>query len=165
VTRLKSVTTLSVSREVFNYDIQTFFLKLAKIERGNFMCKKLLSLIVISLLLNLVCYSTVTANSELEKKAKFAAKVKLAIAKLGTGPDARIEVKLRDKTKLKGYISESNDEGFVVVDEKTGSATKVLYPQVKKVKGKNNLTGEQIALGVAIAIITIIFVLYYLNKD
>lgn len=128
------------------------------------MYKKMLSFIVVGLLVNLVCYTPVMANLN-SKEAKFAAKVKAGIAKLGTGPEARIEVKLRDKTKLKGYISEANEESFVVVDDKTGSATQVKYPQVKKVKGKNNLTGEQIAIGVAIAIITIIFVLYYLNKD
>jgi hypothetical protein len=36
--------------------------------------------------------------------------VKEGIHKLGTGLDARIEVKLRDKTKLKGYVSEAGED-------------------------------------------------------
>ncbi len=38
------------------------------------------------------------AGSKAEKETRFAEKVKDGISKLGTGPDARIEVKLRDKT-------------------------------------------------------------------
>ena len=33
----------------------------------------------------------------------------------GTGPQARVELKLRDKPKLKGYISEAGAESFTVV--------------------------------------------------
>lgn len=94
------------------------------------------------------------------KEAKFAAKVKAGIAKLGTGPEARIELKLRDKTKLKGYVSEASEDNFVVVDEKTGAATQVLYPQVKKVKGHNLSTGAVIGVGVTLAIIVTLIILY-----
>ena len=55
-----------------------------------------------------------------DHRGRFAEKVKAGIGKLGTGTDARIEVKLRDKTKLKGYVSESVEDSFVIVDEKTG---------------------------------------------
>ena len=47
------------------------------------------------------------ARSEFQgKEAKLAADVKSGIVKLGTGSAARIEVKLRDKTKIKGYVQE-----------------------------------------------------------
>jgi len=124
------------------------------------MCKKILSVIVMSCLLSFVCYAQ-EAKSSKNKNDKFAEKVKAGIAKLGTGPDARIEVNLRDKTKLKGYISEADDEGFVVVDDKTGTSTKVPYPQVKKAKGKNNLSGEKIAIGIAIAAFVVLLVILY----
>jgi len=123
------------------------------------MLKRILSLVVIGLLLNLVFYSSVAASSK-PKEAEFAAKVKAAIYKLGIGPDARIEVKLRDKTNLKGYIGEVNENGFMVVDEKIGIATYVAYPQVKKVKGRNNLSGEKIAIGIFIATLIVIGILY-----
>lgn len=99
-------------------------------------------------------YTPAATNVE-SKEAKSAAKVKAGIAKLGTGSSARVEVKLRDKTKIKGYISEATEDYFVVVEDKTGEATQVPYQQVKKVKGKNNLTGEQIGIIVIIGLIVI----------
>ena len=102
------------------------------------MCKRILSAALVGLLINLVCYTPVAANFR-DEAAKSAVKVKAAVAKLGTGPDARIEITLRDKTKLKGYVSEANEERFIVVDGKTGAATQITYPQVKQVKGRNKL--------------------------
>ena len=108
------------------------------------MRRKFRLLIVLSLVLSLACYPAVKANSNPEEDAKAAAKVKSALAKLGTGPHVRVEIKLRDKTKLKGYVSELGDEHFTLVQDKTGAVTEVAYPQVQKVKGKNRLTGETI---------------------
>ncbi len=68
------------------------------------------------------------ATSNEEKAARDAAKVKASIASLGTGTDARVEVKLKDGSKLKGYVSQINENSFVVMDEKTAAATEVLYP-------------------------------------
>jgi len=105
----------------------------------------------------------IAANTT-SKEARFAAKVKTAIARLGTGPAARVEVKLRDKTKLKGYVSEVSDGHFVVVDDKTGAATQVPYPQVKKVKGNNLSTGAKIAIGVGVVVL-LVFLLFLGLKD
>ena len=113
--------------------------------------QKVLKLIVVGLLVNLVCVAPVAASSQAEKEARFTEKVKAGIAKLGVGPEARVEVKLRDKTKLKGYISEISDDYFVVRDPRAGTATPVAYSQVKQIKGNNLSTGAAIAIGVAIA--------------
>ena len=102
-----------------------------------------------------------TANNA-SKEARFAAKIKTAIAKLGTGPGARVEIKLRDKTRLKGYVKATNDDSFAVVDDKTGIATEIPYPQVKTVKGNNLSTGAKIAIGVGVAVI-VIFALLIAN--
>jgi hypothetical protein len=108
---------------------------------------------------NLVCNTSVEAKSK-SREIDFAAKVKAAVARLGSGNDARIEVKLHDKRKLKGYVSQAGDDGFFVVDEKTGVTTHVAYSDVKQVKGKNNLNGQKIALAVAlIAFLTLIAIL------
>ncbi len=116
------------------------------------MCKKLFSILITCALFNFACYAQTTANFK-PKEIKFAAKVKDGIAKLGTGTDARVEVKLRDGAKLKGYISEARDDGFIVVDAKTGAATQVTYPQVKKVKGNNLSTETKIAIGIIILVV------------
>lgn len=108
--------------------------------------------IVLVLLLGVDIFA---ASSREEKEAKFAAEVKAAIMKLGTGPSARVELKLRDKRKLKGYVQQTDEDHFVVIDDRTGSATEVAYPQVKQVKGNNFSTGAKIA--VAVVLIGILF--------
>jgi hypothetical protein len=115
------------------------------------MFKKVLSFVLIGLLTNIAGVSAYASSKE-DKESRFAEKVKEGINRLGTGEAARVEVKLRDKTKLKGYISEAGAESFVVVDAKTGTATRVTYPQVKQVKGNNLSTGAKIGIFVVIAV-------------
>jgi len=100
--------------------------------------------------------SVTLAENNLDKEARFVQKVKDEIAKLGTGPDARVDLKLHNKVKLKGYIGEIADESFVVVDEKTGSVTRVAYPQVKQVKGNNLSTGVTIAIAIGIVVALVV---------
>ena len=111
---------------------------------------KCTAVVLVAVLLNLICPSSAFATSKAENEARFAQKVKGQIAKLGTGPAARVDLKLRDNTKVKGYISEVGNESFVVVDDKSGSSTTVAYPQVKQAKGNNLSTGLKITIGVLI---------------
>lgn len=123
------------------------------------MFRRFLSVSMAILLMQVAITPLVAANTKAEKEARFSEKVKTNIAKLGTGTDARVEVKLRDNRKLKGYIQEVNDQQFIVVAEKTGVANVVAYPQVKSVKGNNLSNNAKIAigLGVAAAILIIFF--------
>ena len=117
------------------------------------MFKRSLTLMLIGALVISMSAAPITlAKTKEEKAAEFTSKVKTGIAKLGVGPDARIEAKLRDKTKLKGYISQISNESFVVADAKTGTTTEVPYPNVASVTGKNLSTGAKIAIGVAIGV-------------
>ncbi len=116
------------------------------------MTKKLLASLVAFLVINLVCVTSAPAKPSVDRDAQFAARVKASIFKLGTGPAAHIEVKLRDGTKLKGYVAEAGEDRFVVVEEKSGASMDVPYPQVKQVKGNNLSTAAQIAIGVAFVV-------------
>jgi len=107
------------------------------------MCKKLASLVLSSAMVLFSCGNCLAGASREEKSAKLAEKIKTVITKIGTGPAARVEVKLRDKTKLKGYVDQIAADHFVVVDDKTGTAVTVAYPQVKQVKGNNLSTGAK----------------------
>lgn len=127
------------------------------------MFKKVLSVVLVGFLLNVTGASVAYAGSREEKEARFAEKVKEGISKLGTGAEARIEVKLRDKTKLKGYISEAGRDSFVMVDDKTGATATVTYSQVKQVKGNNLSRGAEIAIGVGVILIPIIIVLVFVS--
>jgi len=129
------------------------------------MFKKVLSSTLVILVINLAFGTTAFASTKEDKEARFAAKVKNEIAKLGTGTDARVEVKLRDKTKLKGYISQINENSFVVVADNTNTPTEVPYPQTKQVKGNNLSTGAKIAIGVGIGVALVFVVLFFLITD
>lgn len=63
-----------------------------------------------------------------------AAKARAKVASLGVGPNAKVEVKLQDTTKLKGYISATEQDSFTVRDSRTGSTTTVRYADVAEVK-------------------------------
>ena len=129
------------------------------------MVKKVLSLVLVGSLFLIAGLTPAYAGSKEEKATRFAEKVKAGIGKLGTGADARIEVKLRDKTKLKGYVSEAAEDSFVVVDEKTGASSTVTYAQVKQVKGNNLSTAAEIALGVGIILLPIAIVVLLVSQS
>jgi hypothetical protein len=116
------------------------------------MNKKLLCTTLVLLLINVAGLRTIHASSTEEKQARFVETVRENILKLGTGPDASIEVKLRDNTKVKGYILAAGDESFLVVNAKTRATETIPYPQVKHVKGHNLSSGAKIAIGVGIAV-------------
>lgn len=124
------------------------------------MFKKITILALIVLIFNAVGINLAYAGTKENKEARFAARVKENIAKLGTGKEARVEVKLRDKTKLKGYVSQINENSFVVVEDGTNAATEVPYPNAKQVKGNNLSTGTKILIvaGVVVAIFVISYI-------
>jgi hypothetical protein len=114
--------------------------------------KKLLIMMVACLVVSALSVRPVAASSNAEKEARLAGKVKLGIEKLGSGSNTRVEVKLKDKTRLKGYISEISENEFVVTDPKTGASKSVAYTDVKQIKGNNMSTGAKIAIGVAVGV-------------
>jgi hypothetical protein len=109
------------------------------------MFKKHISLALVGLLLNLAFYSTAMATNT-QNDAKFAEKVKTNIAKLGTGKNAKAKIKLKDGTKLKGYVSEFKDSGFALTNEETGISKEILYSQVEQIKGQNLSNNEKFLL-------------------
>lgn len=129
------------------------------------MLKKYVVLILVTGLVNLFLATTAFAGTNTETRAIVAEKVKAGIAKLGTGPDAKVRVKLYDGGKLSGYVKEVADDHFVVVDSKTGIATEVPYPNAKQVKGNNLSAGVKIAIGVGIALGLIVLLAVLVGRD
>jgi hypothetical protein len=105
------------------------------------------------------------AGSKVEKESRRIEKVKAGVAKLGVGRDARIDIKLKDKTKLSGYLSQVNDDSFVVSDLKTEAATTVAYPEVAQVRGHNLSTGVKIAIGIGIVVLVIGIIILVAAND
>ncbi|HKO44948.1 MAG TPA: hypothetical protein VJU84_16845 [Pyrinomonadaceae bacterium] len=129
------------------------------------MLKKFLSVMLVGFLFSAAGVRLAYTGPKEEKEARFAAKVKEGISKLGTGEQARIEVKLRDKTKLKGYVGEAGQDSFVIVNEKTSATSTVSYAQVKQVKGNNLSTAAEIALGVGVILLPIALVVFLISQD
>jgi hypothetical protein len=111
--------------------------------------KKILTLTLAVLLMQTVFVHQTFAEI---KEEKFVGKVRTEIAKLGTGTDAKVKIKLKDGTKIKGYVMEAGENQFFVMNSKKGQAVPVAYSQVGQVKGNNLSKGAKIAIYVAVAV-------------
>lgn len=120
------------------------------------MYKKITIIILTLALLNLTGISNALANSSSEKDELKTTKIKQEIQRLGSGDSARVKIKLKDNSKLEGYIGEIKAESFTVKDSKTGQSSEVGYHQVKKIFGHNLSTGTKIAIGVGIAAVVFV---------
>lgn len=120
------------------------------------MLKKCLSLALAVLLVQVLSVPALAGAGE--KGARFAEKVKAGVARLGTGPEARVKVRLRDKTRVEGYVSAAAGDHFVVADARTGAAVGVPYAQVKSVKGNNLSTKAKVAIGVGVAVAVVVVI-------
>src|SRR5215207_2722555 len=127
------------------------------------MFRRMLSIILSGLMLSTVLVSQ-SASANTKKDAAPAEKAQAAVQKIGTGEKARVEVRLRDNTKLKGYVSAAGEDSFTVTDRKTGATTSVAYADALQVKkqggGLSPVTWAIIGGSAAAAIIVTKVVLY-----
>ena len=88
--------------------------------------------------------------------------IRTKVARLGVGEKARVEVRLRDETKVKGYVSRANDQSFAVTDAKTGATREVAYAEAAQVKklggGMSGTTKALVWGGVAATAAVVLFV-------
>jgi hypothetical protein len=120
--------------------------------------RSLTILLAASLISPLLCVQSRGATRKEVEQTQFAQKVKLGIARMGVGEDAQVSVQLRDKTRVGGYISEINEDSFVVTNLETSANTTVAYPAVRKIQGQHITTGLKIALqvgGLALCILVL----------
>ena len=82
-----------------------------------------------------------------------AEKIKLKVAKMGTGEKAKAKIKLRSGEKLKGYISSAGENDFTITDKKTGQSKTIAYSDVDEIKKPGLSQGMKIALIVGIAVV------------
>jgi hypothetical protein len=68
------------------------------------------------------------------KSEQATSQIKADVARLGLGEKARVEVKMRDNTRLKGYVSTVGEDSFTVIDSKTGASKTLAYADVARVK-------------------------------
>lgn len=94
------------------------------------------------------------------KEISHVEKVKAGIQQRGVGEKARLEVKLRDNTKLKGYVSEAREASFTLVEHKTGASHTVAYTDVARVGGgalMSNRTKAIIGISAGVAAVIVLY--------
>ena len=71
---------------------------------------------------------------------------------MGVGVNARVEVKLKDNSQFRGYISDASQDSFTVVERTSGSNKTVSYADASSVKkaGSGVSTKTWIILGAAV---------------
>ena len=97
------------------------------------MLKRTLVVIVAAVMLS-ASFGLQTARAQAADPA--SEKARAAALKAGVGEKAKVEVRLRDETKVKGYISEASADSFTVMDSKTGAARTFAYSEVSEVKNR-----------------------------
>ena len=86
-------------------------------------------------------------------------KVKTEVESRFKKKEEHVKVKLRSGSEVKGRITRTSDNGFTVIDDKSGSSTEIAYADVKNVEGrgmsktKKTLIGVGIGAGVFIALV------------
>lgn len=128
--------------------------------------KKYLTCFLILALLQAPLLAQTKAEKKASQEAARVAQIKAAVQGFGTGEDALIEVKLKNGTKRKGYISETKGDAFVVADTAAASSYDVHYAEVAAVKPYKLPTNpgnkRMIVLGVVIAAaVTVLAILAY----
>lgn len=124
------------------------------------MLKKYLTFTLVCLLLITANASLISAQTQTSKEASAVAAIKETVAKRGTGENKRVQVKKHDGTKLKGYISQADEDSFTLTDSKTKQSTEIAYSDVAKIKNRSS-KGDKIALiavGSAAAVVAVVII-------
>lgn len=106
---------------------------------------------------------TIGSFGQMSDGLKQNEKVRQQVAQFGTGQKAMVQIELYDGKIYWGYISESNDKTFTVVDDKKRSRS-ADYGDVKKVSEYKKMSGNKKAvlagvvagLGTAIVVFAIL---------
>jgi hypothetical protein len=127
------------------------------------MFKTLLSLMLVGLLVHGVNAAPVLA-AQGNNDAQAIEKVRLKVAKIGVGEKARATVRMKNGTKIKGFISQAGQDDFTIRDRNTGEPTTVSYRDVIKVEDnrghstlRNVLIGVGLGAGALLAVLLITF--------
>ena len=85
-----------------------------------------LSAIVTAMTLGLPVTATAQSTTQVDK-------IRAKVQVLATSKDSQVEVKFRDRTKLKGYIDAVDPLSFTLRDPKSGTSQSIAYSEVESV--------------------------------
>ncbi len=123
------------------------------------MFKKAFAIILSGILLSTI-FGAPSASAKDADSTRQVSAVKAKVQNIGVGERARVEVKMRDDSKVKGYVSAAGEDTFTVTDSKTGAARTLNYADVAKVSKPGSSTRKTIIISAAVAagvVVAIIF--------
>ena len=87
------------------------------------------------------------------------AKVKNEVVNRLNKKEEHVKVRLRNGTEVKGYITQTSENGFTLSNEKTKTGTDIAYADVQHVEGRGMSKTKKIAIaaGVGVAIFAAMF--------
>jgi hypothetical protein len=118
--------------------------------------------IAVMLVAVMTCLSLTAAESQADQSTRGypdqEVKIKAKVQKTGVGEKSKIRVKLRDGTKLRGYVSNIGNDSFTVTDSATHKARSLSYGDVETVRGKGLSTAAKVLIvtGIGLAIVVVI---------
>lgn len=73
--------------------------------------------------------------------------VRSAVERVGTGANALVAVRLRDKSVVSGWVSGVEPDAFHVTDPQTGLQSTVRFLDVSRLAGANLVSGDTVQYG------------------
>ncbi len=106
----------------------------------------------------LLAATLVLAGAPVSAKDQSVDKVKTALSKIGTGENARVVVRLKSGSVIKGHIGVLDKEDFTIVSKE--ATQRVLYSHVEKVKKQGLNPGITIAIAAGVIVGIVLIVMY-----
>ena len=106
--------------------------------------------------LTIVCLATLIAVcsfvpvAQAQQQLDQTAKVKAEVVNRLNKKEEHVKIRLRNGTEVKGYITQTSDNGFTLSNEKTKTGTEIAYADVQHVEGRGMSKTKKIAIGVGI---------------
>jgi len=90
--------------------------------------------------------SAARAQQQLDQTAK----VKAEVVNRVNRKEEHVKIRLRNGTEVKGYITQTSDNGFTLSNEKTKTGTDIAYADVQHVEGRGMSKTKKIAIAVGV---------------
>ena len=116
------------------------------------MIKKCLSVTLLGLMLLFTNLQSIKAQTNTGNNTAAVEKIKANVTKRGTGEKARVNVKMLNGTKMKGFISQVGEDSFTLTDSKTKQTSTLAYSDVAQVKKQGLSTTSKILIGVGVGV-------------
>jgi hypothetical protein len=85
-------------------------------------------------LLSMLVFAALVVPGPVNAQSDSVEKTRTKVQTLSIDRDKPIEVKLHDKTKIRGYITSVDPDSFTITDGKTATSQRIPYSDVNEVK-------------------------------